>query len=622
MILIHKLIELKRLQKQLVMLLIDSVVIVSCLLIAFSIRLGYWFWPEDNLLLLVILGSPLISIPIFIRLGLYRSVMRYIGLKALWVVVSAVSLYALIWGIIGFMTAIEGIPRSVILINWLLTVIAVGGLRMLARWLLTIIDKEHKTHVAIYGAGSAGRQLAVALTQSSEYRPVAFIDDSIDLEKQQINGIKVYSSNNINALIQHHGINEVLLALPSVSRQRRHDIIEMLEPYPVVVRILPEVAELAHGKVKIEDLQEVTIDDLLGRDPVVPDSSLLQKNIKSKVVMVTGAGGSIGSELCRQILQLGVKKLILFEQNELALYTIDRELNNKAQVYPILGSVTNQDRLEKICQEFGVHTIYHAAAYKHVPMVEYNTTEGVTNNIFGTWYCAQAAINSNVNTFVLISTDKAVRPTNTMGATKRSAEIVLQALAMQQNNTQFSMVRFGNVLDSSGSVIPLFRQQIKDGGPITVTDENIVRYFMTIPEAVELVIQAGAMEVNGGVFVLDMGKPVRIDDLAKKMIRLSGLEVKSNSNPGGGIEVKYIGLRPGEKLFEELLIGGNVGKTKHPLIMQAKEKAITWKELELILNKLNKAVKDCDYELLRTLLIKIVPGFQPQCDIADILYKK
>ena len=622
MILIHKLIELKRLQKQLVMLLIDSVVIVSCLLIAFSIRLGYWFWPEDNLLLLVILGSPLISIPIFIRLGLYRSVMRYIGFKALWAVVSAVSLYALIWGIIGFMAAIEGIPRSVILINWLLAVIAVGGSRVLARWLLTIIDKDHKTYVAIYGAGSAGRQLAVALTQSSEYRPVAFIDDSIDLEKQQINGIKVYSSNNINALIQHHGINEVLLALPSVSRQRRHDIIEMLEPYPVVVRILPEVAELAHGKVKIEDLQEVTIDDLLGRDPVVPDSSLLQKNIKSKVVMVTGAGGSIGSELCRQILQLDVKKLILFEQNELALYTIDRELNNKAQVYPILGSVTNQDRLEKICQEFGVHTIYHAAAYKHVPMVEYNTTEGVTNNIFGTWYCAQAAINSNVNTFVLISTDKAVRPTNTMGATKRSAEIVLQALAMQQNNTQFSMVRFGNVLDSSGSVIPLFRQQIKDGGPITVTDENIVRYFMTIPEAVELVIQAGAMEVNGGVFVLDMGKPVRIDDLAKKMIRLSGLEVKSNSNPGGDIEVKYIGLRPGEKLFEELLIGGNVGKTKHPLIMQAKEKAITWKELELILNKLNKAVKDCDYELLRTLLIKIVPGFQPQCDIADILYKK
>jgi len=622
LILIHKLIELKRLQKQLVMLLIDSVVIVSCLLIAFSIRLGYWFWPEDNLLLLVILGSPLISIPIFIRLGLYRSVMRYIGFKALWAVVSAVSLYALIWGIIGFMAAIEGIPRSVILINWLLAVIAVGGSRVLARWLLTIIDKDHKTYVAIYGAGSAGRQLAVALTQSSEYRPVAFIDDSIDLEKQQINGIKVYSSNNINALIQHHGINEVLLALPSVSRQRRHDIIEMLEPYPVVVRILPEVAELAHGKVKIEDLQEVTIDDLLGRDPVVPDSSLLQKNIKSKVVMVTGAGGSIGSELCRQILQLGVKKLILFEQNELALYTIDRELNNKAQVYPILGSVTNQDRLEKICQEFGVHTIYHAAAYKHVPMVEYNTTEGVTNNIFGTWYCAQAAINSNVNTFVLISTDKAVRPTNTMGATKRSAEIVLQALAMQQNNTQFSMVRFGNVLDSSGSVIPLFRQQIKDGGPITVTDENIVRYFMTIPEAVELVIQAGAMEVNGGVFVLDMGKPVRIDDLAKKMIRLSGLEVKSNSNPGGDIEVKYIGLRPGEKLFEELLIGGNVGKTKHTLIMQAKEKAITWKELELILNKLNKAVKDCDYELLRTLLIKIVPGFQPQCDIADILYKK
>jgi len=410
------------------------------------------------------------------------------------------------------------------------------------------------------------------------------------------------------------------LALPSASRQRRNEIINFLEPYPILVRILPGVSELAQGKIEVEDLRSVSIDDLLGREPVKPQQSLLQENIKDKVVMVTGAGGSIGSELCRQIIKLGASKLILFEQSELALYTIDQELS-KDHVFPILGSVVNQDRVERVCKKFGVKTIYHAAAYKHVPMVEYNSTEGVVNNIFGTLKCAQAAINCHVEAFVLISTDKAVRPTNTMGATKRSAEMVLQALSDDQNTTKFVMVRFGNVLNSSGSVIPLFKNQIKDGGPVTVTDREIIRYFMTIPEAVELVIQAGAIGEGGEVFVLDMGKPVKIFDLATKMIYLSGLEVRNESNPNGEIEIKITGLRPGEKLFEELLIGDNVSKTKHPMIMRAKEEMLSWDELSVILNSLEGAVADSNQKVLQSLLIQIVPGFKPQCGISDLLYK-
>jgi len=621
---IKTLINIPRLHKQWLIGLTDSVVLVLALLLSFSLRLGYWYWPDGGLLW-VILGAPVIAVPIFIKFGLYHSIVRFLGLKALWSVVQAVSLYALIWGVAGFMVAIEGIPRSVVLINLILSVAAIGGLRMLARWALSDVhtgDQSNRIRVAIYGAGSSGRQLAEALLQSNEYKPAAFIDDNKDLLRQSVNGLKIYGGQNIKALIEERQIQEVLLALDAPSKQKHNQIISNLEAYPLHVRILPKVSELARGRVRVEDLREVSIDDVLGRDKVDPNSSLLHVNIENKVVMVTGAGGSIGSELCRQILKLGVRKLILFEQSELALYLIDRELNDKKKVYPVLGSVTNQARIEKICQEFGVQTIYHAAAYKHVPMVEYNTTEGVMNNVFGTQYCAQAAINSGVKTFVLISTDKAVRPTNTMGATKRSAEMVLQALAVQQNNTKFSMVRFGNVLDSSGSVIPLFKRQIKSGGPVTVTDINIVRYFMTIPEAVELVIQAGAMGAGGDVFVLDMGKPVRIDDLAKKMIQLSGLEVKSKSNPDGDIGIKYTGLRPGEKLFEELLIGSNVSKTEHVLIMRAKEEMLAWEYLRPALDKLHEAVESGDHVLLRALLMQIVPGFQPQCDIVDILYNK
>jgi FlaA1/EpsC-like NDP-sugar epimerase len=420
-------------------------------------------------------------------------------------------------------------------------------------------------------------------------------------------------------------VDEVLIAMPSTSRTKRRDIIDKLELYPVVVRILPGVVELAEGKITIGDLREISVKDLLGRDTIMANKDLLGKNITNKVVLVTGAGGSIGSELCRQIASLQPKTLILYEMSELALYTIERELSNigayAMEVYPILGNINNKNRLISVFRHFGVDTVYHAAAYKHVPMVEFNNTEGVNNNVFGTLNCAQAAIDEGVETFVLISTDKAVRPTNTMGATKRSAELILQALTVKQSDTKFTMVRFGNVLESSGSVIPLFKEQIKEGGPVTVTDINIIRYFMTTSEAVELVIQAGAMGKGGDVFVLDMGDPVRIADLAKKMIRLSGLEIKDESNPNGDIEVKYIGLRPGEKLYEELLIGDNVSETDNPMIMRARENMLEWNELKLILDELEVAIQKCDQQKLRELLIKAVPDFKPQCDIQDILYK-
>ncbi len=613
------------------MLVLDSVLIVTCLLAAFSIRLGYWFWPNDDLML-VIIGAPIIAAPIFIRFGLYRAVIRYIGFKALWAIINAVSLYALIWGIIGFMAALDGIPRSVIIINWLLSLMAIGGLRIIARLIISgdvhILSKKinsKQKQVLVYGAGAAGIQLVSGLEHSYEYNPVGFIDDASELKNNHIRGLNIYSVKDIEILIDRFNLDEILIAIPSLSRSDRNNILEKLESYPVEVRLLPGVSELADGKVSINDLREVDIKDLLGRNIVEPNKDLLCKNIINKTVVVTGAGGSIGSELCRQIILLKPKALVLYEMSELALYNIEKELSNikvnVIDIYPVLGSVNNINRLSRVFKRFDVDTVYHAAAYKHVPMVEFNASEGVDNNIFGTLNCAQAAIDEGVETFVLISTDKAVRPTNTMGATKRSAELILQALSVKQSETKFTMVRFGNVLDSSGSVIPLFKQQIKSGGPVTVTDVNIIRYFMTIPEAVELVIQAGAMGTGGDVFVLDMGEPVRIDDLARRMVLLSGLEVKDGSNPDGDIEIEYTGLRPGEKLFEELLIGDNVSESGHAFIMRAEEEMLTWEELEPICDELSQAVKDCDQELLRVLLKKIVPGFQPQCDIEDILYQ-
>jgi len=627
------LINLSRLNKKIVMLFVDSVLLVTVILLSFSIRLGYFYFPESVLVYWVVFGAPIVAIPIFIRFGLYHAVIRYIGFKALWAIVQAVSLYALVLGVIGYrvadwyMTDVDSVVSSVILINWLLAIVAIGGSRMIGRWLLSGADNRKNstecTNAVIYGAGSAGRQLSIALTQSSEYNPVAFIDNNGELLGQSIYGINVASRDDLKRLIETKNVTEVLLAIPSLSRTERNEIIHFLEPYQVLVRSLPSVSELAQGKVKIADLRDVSIIDLLGRDSVAANSELLGQNITNKVVLVTGAGGSIGSELSRQILGLKPQVLVLFDQSEFALYEINKELVNvgmpNVEILPMLGSVTNHKRLNHIMQRLDVKTIYHAAAYKHVPMVESNNGEGVSNNIFGTLTCAQVAIENGVETFVLISTDKAVRPTNTMGATKRVAEMVLQALALERI-TRFSMVRFGNVLDSSGSVVPLFREQIKGGGPITVTDPEILRYFMSIPEAVELVIQAGAMAKGGDMFVLDMGKPVRIVDLARKMVRLSGLQVKDKLHPDGDIEIEFTGLRPGEKLYEELLIGDNVSETSNPMIMRAEEEMLAWDDLKLIIDELEKAIVSNDQDKLRQLLIKAVPGFKPQCGITDILY--
>jgi len=611
--------------------LVDSAVLIIILLSSFSVRLGQWYWPGDELRyafdtlnMSLIFGVPIIAIPIFIRFGLYRTTIRYIGFNALWEIGKAVSLYALLWGIIAFMASTQTLPRSVIIINWLFAVMAISGLRMFARWLFSDVLSDmnpDSKNVVIYGAGSAGRQLSIALSQSNEYNPVALIDDANEMHRQTINGLEVFSPDNLEILINKKNVSEILLAIPSLSRIRRNEIINLLEPYPVTVRSLPSVSDLAQGKVKIDDLRKIDIKDLLGRELVKPNEKLLKIKITDKVVLVTGAGGSIGSEICRQILSLKPKRLILFEISESSLYQIEQELIKvkpaNIEILPILGSVRDKEIMEYICNYYSVQTIYHAAAYKHVPLVEMNQAEGVLNNALGTLALAEAAIVAKVETFVLISTDKAVRPTNTMGATKRVAELVLQAFAKMQHNTCFTMVRFGNVLDSSGSVIPLFKKQIEEGGPVTVTDENIVRYFMTIPEAVELVIQASAMGQGGDVFVLDMGEPVRINDLAIKMIQLSGLQVRDKDNPDGDIEIKFIGLRPGEKLFEELLVGDNTQKTENPLIMRAEETMIDWKLLKPILDKLRDSSISSNQEEIHALLTKIVPEFKPQDSVTD-----
>ncbi len=615
------LINLSRKTKQALMLLFDAFAIIGCLFISFYIRLGFWFYPTgDYDLLLAIFTSPILSIPIFLSFGLYRNVVRYSSFKTLWQIVQAVSIYAILWGLISFMANIDFMPRSVILINWLLVIIVIASSRLVFRWLS--LDININNNVLIYGAGSAGRQLCNALIQSNEYNPVAFIDDSEDIYHQSINGLKVYSQNELKNLIEKRDIKEVLIAMPSSSRVRQNKIITLLEQYPVAVRSLPEVSDLAGGKVKVRDLLEINLRDLLGREPVKANKNLLKINIFNKIVLVTGAGGSIGSELCRQILFLKPEKLILYEVSESSLYIIEQELLNinipNVEIFPIIGSVSDKDRIKYVLDHYNVQTIYHAAAYKHVPLVEFNQSQGVLNNAIGTMIAAEAAISSNVEIFVLISTDKAVRPTNIMGASKRVAELVLQAFSIQNTNTCFTMVRFGNVLDSSGSVIPLFRKQIERGGPITVTHSDIVRYFMTIPESVELVIQAGAMAKGGEVFVLDMGKPIRIYDLAVKMIHLSGLQVLDDNNPDGDIEIHYTGLRPGEKLYEELLVSGEFDFTENKLIMRTKEEMLVWDKLYPVLIELKEAARNNNTEKIYKLLQKVVPEFNTKFNSDNI----
>jgi FlaA1/EpsC-like NDP-sugar epimerase len=626
---LRKLVEFSRFKKQLIMLFLDSFILISALLISFSIRLGYWYWPENDLILILIFSSPIIAIPLFFVFGIYQSILRYIGFKSLWSILQAVSFYALAWGISGFMImgTDQGIPRSIIIINWLLVLIAIVGVRIFARLIFNNNSSIDAKNVVIYGAGSAGRQLSNALLESNEYKIVGFIDDNSALEGQSINEIKVFNVSKLDKLIKKNNIKEILLAIPSSSQNRRNKIIEFLKSFPLIVRSLPGVTELAQGKVSVNDLRVININDLLGRNSVVPNKQLMSLNVKDKVVMITGAGGSIGSELCRQILFLNPKVIVMYEMSEFALYEIDRELSGLTnehliELIPILGSVTDNQRLINVFNKYGVETVYHAAAYKHVPLVEFNNSEGVENNIFGTLNCAQSAIDSNVETFVLISTDKAVRPTNTMGATKRFSEMILQALSFENTNTRFTMVRFGNVLGSSGSVIPKFSKQIKNGGPITITDKEMIRYFMTIPEAVELVIQAGSMGKGGDVFVLDMGKPVKILDLALKMIHLSGLQIKNDLNPDGDIEIEFTGIRPGEKLYEELIIGNNISKTDNPMIMRAKENSLEWNELNRIIGLLKNAIRQNECLKMRALLIEAIPEFKPNEDISDLLFSE
>ena len=614
----NRIINLNRLTKQLILILIDTFLIIFILLSSFSIRLGYWYWPKDELLLIIFL-APIFAIPIFMSFKLYRSVLRYIGVKAFSAIIQGVTLYAVIWGLIGYMAMIEGIPRSVILINWMLALILICGFRVGARWGLNFYSNSYnskKINVIIYGAGSAGRMLSNVLQLSEQYNQIAYIDDILAKDRTYINNIPVFAYDNIQALIEENDVNEILLALPSMSRKNKYEVIKKLSSLSVHVRSLPSLSEIAEGKVKIDDLLEIDLSDVLGRDVVKPNINLLKTNITNKIVLVTGAGGSIGSELCRQIVQLKPKILILFDLSESSLFKIEQEILqlkvSVCKIYAVLGSVRDKLRVESIFEQFGIQTIYHAAAYKHVPLVEFNQSEGVLNNIIGTQIIAEAAIRFNVEVFILISTDKAVRPTNTMGATKRVCELILQALSKNSHNTCFTMVRFGNVLDSSGSVIPTFKKQIKDGGPITVTDKKIERYFMIIPEAVELVIQAGAMAKGGEVYVLDMGKPVLINDLAIKMIQLSGLKVLDENNPDGDIEIKYIGLRPGEKMYEELLVEGNIDKTDHKLIMSATENMIDWDELMVILKQIQDAALNSNRVKIRELLVELVPEFKPQ----------
>ncbi|TFF42684.1 nucleoside-diphosphate sugar epimerase/dehydratase [Pseudomonas sp. RIT623] len=654
-----RLLGLSRRHKRLLQVAADVVLVWVALWLAFLVRLGI----DDVIDPLrdhswLFICAPLVAIPLFIRVGMYRAVLRYFGNDALITIIKAVTLSALVLGLLIYWVGNKDnvVPRSITFNYWWLSMIMLGGLRLLMRqyflgdWFNSAATQggrfnqgEASTRVAIYGAGAAGNQLMAALRMGKAMRPVAFIDDDASLTNRMIAGLQVYAPKNLQRMIDATGAEEILLALPSASRSRRREILNLLEGYPLHVRSVPGFMDLASGRVKVDDIQEVDIADLLGRDAVPAQQDLLARCIAGNTVMVTGAGGSIGSELCRQIVGQRPRTLLLYEHSEFNLYSIAKELEERiaqdqlgVQLLPILGSVRDQRKLLDIMQAWKVDTVYHAAAYKHVPMVEHNIAEGVQNNVIGTLYTAQAALQAQVANFVLISTDKAVRPTNVMGSTKRLAEMVLQALSneraptlmgdvgnvAQVNKTRFTMVRFGNVLGSSGSVIPLFHAQIKAGGPLTVTHPKITRYFMTIPEAAQLVIQAGSMGQGGDVFVLDMGEPVKIVELAEKMIHLSGLSVRSERNPHGDIAIEFSGLRPGEKLYEELLIGDNVLGTRHPMIMSANEDCLPWEVLKRRLEALLAAIATDEYPTVRQLLRDTVSGYTPTEEIVDWLYQR
>ncbi|EGR0769674.1 polysaccharide biosynthesis protein [Vibrio parahaemolyticus] len=622
--------QLSRTNKRIVSVLIDIILIFMAFHLAILVRSGdsnYFTYPA---VWAIQIAVTIVTIAVFARLGLYRAVLRYLTFQALFVVAAGAVISATLVAALSFYMS-DPFPRTVPIIYGAFLALFCGGPRVIVRSLVAQSYSTQSKEVLIYGAGSGGRQLAMALRSSGDYRVRAFIDGDSTLCNTMILGLPVIAIEDSMDLINKYDVSQVLLAVPSAKRSRRKVILDELAKLPVEVLTVPDMTDIVSGKAKIDELKDVAIEDLLGRDPVAPQQVLLEANIKDKVVMVTGAGGSIGAELCRQIVEQSPKSIILFELSEFGLYQIDRELNQlkvekglTCDIIPLLGSVQRQHRLETTMAAFEVQTVYHAAAYKHVPLVEFNVIEGVRNNIYGTYYTACAAIKAGVESFVLISTDKAVRPTNVMGTTKRMAELGLQALAEQENTkpngTRFCMVRFGNVLGSSGSVIPVFKKQIASGGPVTVTHPEITRFFMTIPEAAQLVIQAGAMGKGGDVFVLDMGESVKITDLASNLIQLSGLEVKSEANPHGDIEIQFSGLRPGEKLYEELLIGDNVKQTAHERIMTAHEVHLPLKEYELLLNDLDFACHSMDHENIRTLLLNAPTGFNPTDGIGDLVW--
>ncbi|MEJ2446220.1 MAG: nucleoside-diphosphate sugar epimerase/dehydratase, partial [Exilibacterium sp.] len=585
-------------------LIYDSVAVTAAIYLSVCLRLGVIWQDLDHAEVYTFAITIGVSLIAFIKAGLYRAILRYMAQQAMASIAVGVCISSVALATSSYFTH-SFIPRSVPIIYIFIALFFIGTPRLFIRSAVLLIHRKSKRdteNALIYGAGYSGYQLAISI-HGTNYNIMGFVDDNPKLKGTLLQGLPVYDATNIRHLIEKHRITQVLLALGNTPRSKRSQIIASLESLGVTVKTIPPLQDILSGKASVENIKDVEIEDLLGRDPVQPIESLMHACITHKVVMVTGAGGSIGSELCRQIIRQKPKRLVIFELNEYSLYKIQHELENEMiaeegqiELTSIIGSVQNPDRLEAIMATFNVQTVYHAAAYKHVPLVEHNIIEGVKNNVFGTWYCAEAAIRAKVESFVLISTDKAVRPTNIMGTSKRVAELVLQALAQRQNTTRFTMVRFGNVLGSSGSVVPLFRQQIKQGGPVTVTHPDIIRYFMTIPEAAELVVQAGAMGKGGDVFVLDMGEPVKILDLAKRMIKLSGLEIKDANHPNGDIEIHFSGLRDGEKLFEELLIGCNASSTAHSRILRAIKKSLTWRQTQILLNNLEQACRHykCD----------------------------
>ncbi len=625
-------IPLSRTLKQVFMMLADSVMIVMALVLSFAL-LDKDFLGLGQRFYFYLAIATAISIVIFVRIGLYRAIVLYMGLQSSFQIVQGVTIAASLLGASYFLSqSPQTADYSFLPIFWMNALLFIGGSRFIAKVLLQSLIQNFrpKEPVIIYGAGSSGMQLVVALQNGDQYLPVAFVDDSHHMIGSTVHGIRVYSPNSLYELIESFAVRQILLAIPSATHAERKEILNRLEHLPVHVKTVPDLFDMVSGKVGVDEIRDIDIKDLLGRDIVPPNPELLGACISGQSVMVTGAAGSIGSELCRQIININPAKLILLDSFEYGLYELENELKespqlinsgNKVEIFALLGSVCNRTQMENAIKSFGVDTVYHVAAYKQVPMVEKNIIEGVQNNIFGTLIAAKSAQKHAVKNFVLISTDKAVRPTNFMGATKRFAEQVLQAMAQGGGATKFSMVRFGNVLGSSGSVVPLFRKQISSGGPVTVTHPEVTRYFMTVQEAAQLVIQAGSMATGGDVFVLDMHEPIRIVDLAKKMVHLMGYDIKDENSYRGDIAIEYTGLRPGEKLYEELLIGESVTGTEHPKIMRAEEETLPWEKLEALIQRLDRACQELNLQEIREVLIAAVAGFEPKEAASDPLWK-